>query len=117
MASRPRRTTSLSPAGAAQRGVPDRLAASTPSPDDLRRHWARSLSLTISLLIVWFLVSFVVPYYARNLESIHFFGWPLSFYMAAQGAPIVYVLIVGIYASRMRAIDREFGLEESEEDR
>ena len=117
MAGPTRRTTALNRAGAAQRGASQGLAASVPSSDDLRRHWRRSLSLTISLLIVWFVVSFVVPYYARDLEWIRLFGWPLPFYMAAQGSLIVYVAIIGVYASRMRAIDREFGLDENEGDR
>ena len=65
--------------------------------------------------MVWFVVSFLLPFFARQLETIHLFGWPLPFYMAAQGALLVYVVIIGIYASRMRGIDREYGVDESED--
>jgi putative solute:sodium symporter small subunit len=33
---------------------------------------------------VWFVVTFVVAYFARDL-NFNFFGWPFSFWVAAQG--------------------------------
>jgi putative solute:sodium symporter small subunit len=41
--------------------------------------------------------SFAVPYFAREL-TFRFFGWPFSFFVAAQGAPIAFLVIVGVYA-------------------
>jgi putative solute:sodium symporter small subunit len=79
---------------------------------DIREHWRRSKRLTFELLAIWFIVSFVIPFFARALTPITFFGWPLPFYMAAQGALVVYVVIIGIYAARMRRLDRQFGLGE-----
>ncbi|MCA3079913.1 MAG: DUF4212 domain-containing protein, partial [Rhodocyclaceae bacterium] len=49
------------------------------------------------------------------LATMNFFGWPLSFYMAAQGSLIVYVLIIGFYAVYMRKLDIEHGVDEGEE--
>jgi len=37
------------------------------------------------------------------------FGWPLSFYLAAQGASLVYLAIIGAYAWQMRRLDRRYG--------
>jgi putative solute:sodium symporter small subunit len=72
--------------------------------------------LTALLIAVWFAVTFCVGYFARELSEIRFLGWPLSFYLAAQGALIIYVGIVWIYAWRMRALDKAFGVrEESDE--
>lgn len=68
------------------------------------RHWRRNLRLTGALLAVWFIVTFVVSYFARELDF-GFFGWPFSFWVASQGAPIVYVLIVVGYAWAMRRED------------
>jgi putative solute:sodium symporter small subunit len=45
-------------------------------------------------------------YFARELANITVFGWPLSFYMAAQGASLVCLAIIGVYAWRMRRFDR-----------
>jgi putative solute:sodium symporter small subunit len=47
-------------------------------------------------------------FFARDLAHLSLFGWPLSFYMAAQGASLVYLAIIGGYALHMRKLDREF---------
>lgn len=85
-----------------------------PSPEMLKRYWHKNLAVTAVLLTVWFVVTFVVSYFAREL-SFTFFGWPFSFWMAAQGALIVYVLIVGGYAWYMNRADTEHGVAEARE--
>ena len=45
-------------------------------------------------------MTFGVSYFAREL-SFSLVGWPFSFWMAAQGALIVYWLLVWYYARRM----------------
>lgn len=79
--------------------------------DLLKRYWRKNLMLTGALLVVGFVVTFVVSYFAREL-SFAFFGWPFSFWMAAQGALIVYVLIVGGYAWYMNRADFAHGVAE-----
>ena len=68
--------------------------------------WRRNLRLTAVLLAVWFFVTFVIGWFARDLDF-DFFGWPFSFWVAAQGALIVYVAIVWFYAVRMDRLDDE----------
>jgi putative solute:sodium symporter small subunit len=80
----------------------------------LQEYWRRNLNLTATLLVIWFVVTYVVAYFARDL-SFNFFGWPFSFYVAAQGSLIVYVLIIWFYARYMNNLDREYGVEEEEE--
>jgi putative solute:sodium symporter small subunit len=80
-----------------------------------KEYWRRNLNLTIVLTIIWFLVTFVMGYYARELATIIFFGWPLSFYMGAQGSLIVYVVIIWVYARKMRQLDVEYGVHEGED--
>ena len=70
-----------------------------------RRHWRRTLCLTGALLLVWFLVGFVVTWFARDLDFA-FFGWPFSFWVAAQGGIIVFVVLLVVYARRMARLDR-----------
>jgi putative solute:sodium symporter small subunit len=82
--------------------------------DKQRRYWRRNLCITGLLLGCWFVVTFVVSYYAREL-SFSFFGWPFSFWMGAQGAPFVYVLIVGFYAWYMSRLDRTHGVDENDD--
>ena len=76
-------------------------------------YWSRNLRITAILLGIWFFVTFVLAFFARDL-SFTFFGWPFSFYMAAQGPLIIYVLIIFFYARYMSRLDREFGVEEEE---
>ena len=78
-------------------------------------YWRKTLSITAILLAIWFVVTFVVAYFARDL-SFNFFGWPFSFWVAAQGALIVYVLIIWYYARHMNRLDKEYGVDEGEED-
>lgn len=68
--------------------------------DQLATHWRRTLRLVGALLAVWFVVSFVIPGFAREL-SFPFFGWPFGFWVASQGALFVFVGIVVLYNRRM----------------
>jgi putative solute:sodium symporter small subunit len=80
-----------------------------------REYWRKNLNLTMVLLSIWFVVTFVMGYYARELATINFFGWPLSFYMAAQGSLIIYVIIILIYARSMKRLDEQYGVSEGDE--
>ena len=80
----------------------------------LQEYWRRNLNITAVLLAIWFVVTFVIGYFAREL-SFSFFGWPFSFWVAAQGALVVYMLIIWFYARYMNNLDREYGVQEEEE--
>jgi putative solute:sodium symporter small subunit len=71
-----------------------------------RQHWQRTRLITGLLLALWFSTCFLTVFYARELTSYSVFGWPLSFYLAAQGASLVYLAIIGAYALLMRRLDR-----------
>jgi putative solute:sodium symporter small subunit len=71
-----------------------------------RTHWQRVRRLTAVLLAVWFGVTFGVIFFARELSAFTLLGWPVSFYMAAQGTILIYLAIVAIYAWRMRRLDQ-----------
>ena len=79
-----------------------------------RQYWRKNLRLTGILLAVWFVVSFVIVWFARDLQSVTFLGFPLSFYMGAQGALVIFVVLVGYYAYRMDKLDREYGVHEDD---
>lgn len=79
-----------------------------------QEYWHKNLKITALLLGLWFIVTFVVAWFAREL-SFSFFGWPFSFYMGAQGALVVYVWIIWYYARYMNRLDNEYGVEEGEE--
>ena len=78
-----------------------------------RHYWSKNLRITAILLAIWFIVTFVVGFFAREL-SFTFFGWPFSFWVGAQGALVVYVLIIWYYARYMNKLDQEHGVAEEE---
>ena len=80
-----------------------------------QEYWKKNLTITGILLAIWFIATFVMGYYARDL-NFDFFGWPFSFYMAAQGSLIIYVLIIWVYARYMNKLDREYGVDEGDEE-
>jgi putative solute:sodium symporter small subunit len=86
---------------------------SSTADEAARRRWRRCLRLTALLLAIGCAVTFGVSFFAREL-SFDWFGWPFSFWMAAQGALVVYLVLVVVYARAMRRLDREFGLEEDD---
>ncbi|MEK0434823.1 MAG: hypothetical protein RL369_872 [Pseudomonadota bacterium] len=69
------------------------------------KHWQWARALTLTLLLVWLLTTLIVIVFARQLASITIAGWPLHYYLASQGATLVYLAIVGIYAWVMQRID------------
>jgi putative solute:sodium symporter small subunit len=69
-------------------------------------YWRHTQRLTAQLLLVWLAVTLGTIFFARELSDLTFFGWPFSFYMAAQGATLIYLIIVGVYAWRMRHFDK-----------
>lgn len=78
-----------------------------------RQYWSKNLRITGVLLAIWFVVTYVVGYMARDL-NFTFFGWPFSFWVGAQGALVVYVAIIWYYARVMNKLDREHGVDEEE---
>ncbi|MFN3630452.1 MAG: DUF4212 domain-containing protein [Casimicrobiaceae bacterium] len=83
--------------------------------DKHREYWSRNLRLTAVLLAIWFVVTYVVGYFAREL-SFNFFGWPFAFWMGAQGALVVYVIIIWFYAKKMNQMDEEYGVAEGDDE-
>ena len=78
-----------------------------------RQRWRRRKRVTAALLVVWFVVTFGVAYFARELDG-RVLGWPFSFWVAAQGASVVYLALVVVYARLMRRIDAVDGLAEGD---
>ena len=72
-------------------------------------HWQRTRRLTAVLLALWLATTFGSVFFARELAGLSLFGWPLPFYLAAQGAALIYLAILGVYALRMRRYDRSYG--------
>ncbi|QWT46028.1 DUF4212 domain-containing protein [Azospira inquinata] len=73
--------------------------------DGQKRHWRLNRRMTLAFLLVWFLVSFVASFFAADLNQWTLAGFPLGFYIGAQGAPLVFLLLVVVYARVMNRLD------------
>ena len=81
--------------------VPDRVS-----------YWNKTKGLMFVMLALWFFFGFVIHMFVEQLNNIVIFGFPLGFYMAAQGSLIAFVIMLFVFARRQNAIDEEHGVAE-----
>ncbi len=75
-------------------------------------YWHRTKSLMLWILFAWFIFSFAIHLFAPQLNTIRIIGFPLGYYMAAQGSLIAFVLMCIWNAKSQDKIDREFGVQD-----
>lgn len=75
-------------------------------------HWQRTKRLMMLTLALWFIFSFAVHWFASALNAFSFLGFPLGFYMAAQGSEIIFVITIFWFAWAQHKIDQETGFAE-----
>lgn len=86
--------------------------------DDARRvFWSRTRKLTWWLLAAWLLVSLAVPWFARDLDPIRAFGFPLGHWLAAQGALLLFLVIVVVDVVVMERLESRYLESEGAADR
>ena len=66
-------------------------------PNTIKREAASAVWVRATLLFVWVLASFGMALFARDLGQT-VAGWPLNFWLAAQGSVLVFIGIVVVYA-------------------
>ena len=78
-----------------------------------KTYWNENIRLVLSLLAVWFLVSFVMAIlFVDILDNIRFFGFKLGFWMAQQGSIYCFVILIFIYVYKMNKLDHKYGMSE-----
>ena len=76
-------------------------------------YWRRNIRLMLTLLAVWFIVSFGFGILLVDvLNEITFFGFKLGFWFAQQGAIYMFVVLIVIYVIKMNQLDKEFNVSE-----
>lgn len=76
------------------------------------RHWSRTSALMWTMFALWVFFSFIIHFFVNSLNQISILGFPLGFYMAAQGSLIAFVVMLFVFAKRQDTIDREEGMAE-----
>lgn len=80
--------------------------------DARARHWEKTRNLTFLVLAIWFIFSFVVHWFAKDLNGSSFMGFPLGYYFAVQGSLAIFVLLIFFHNWMQDKIDDEAGLGE-----
>lgn len=75
------------------------------SPDLIR---IKARRLTLLLLLIWAGIT-VLPLLLARHPSWQIAGWPLDFWVAAQGSILVYLALVVFYAWQVNRWERESG--------
>ena len=79
--------------------------------EDASEYWRRNVRLMMILMVIWFVVSFgfgIILF--EPLNSIRLGGYKLGFWFAQQGSIYTFVILIFVYAKRMAALDREYGV-------
>ena len=83
------------------------------TPEQRESYWKYNIRLTVTLMVIWFVTAYLLGgYFAGALNSIVIGGFPLGYYVAAQGSIIVFVIEIAIYARLMNKLDLEYGIRE-----
>jgi putative solute:sodium symporter small subunit len=76
-------------------------------------YWRYNVRLTTTLLVIWFVVTYLISgLFAGWLNQFTFIGFPMGYYMAAQGSLAIFVIEIAVYAYLMNKKDLEYGIVE-----
>ena len=76
-------------------------------------YWKKNIRIVLSLLAVWFFVSFGMGILLVDfLDGFRFFGFKLGFWIAQQGSIFCFVALIFVYVYRMNKLDHEYDVDE-----
>jgi putative solute:sodium symporter small subunit len=83
------------------------------SEQDAQAYWKENVKLMITLLVVWFAVSFGCGILLVDvLNEIRIGGYKLGFWFAQQGSIYTFVALIFVYAKKMGDLDRKYGVDD-----
>ena len=78
-----------------------------------QEYWRYNVRLTVILLVIWFVVTYIISgLMAGWLNQFTVLGFPLGYYMAAQGSLAIFVVEIAAYAYLMNKRDEQYGIRE-----
>ena len=80
------------------------------------KHWEKSKNHMMITLVIWFFFSTIIFMFGAEINSMTFLGYPLAYYMTAQGSLLAFVIMLFWTANKQEKIDEEHGYSEREED-
>ncbi len=84
------------------------------SDKNARSYWQANVRIVLSLLFVWFFISFVCGIlFVDFLDQFRFGGFKLGFWMAQQGSIYGFVILIYVYIWLMDRLDKRYDLDQS----
>ena len=88
-----------------------------PQNSKVKVYWKKNIRIVLSLLAVWFFVSFGMGILLVDvLDNFRFFGFKLGFWMAQQGSIFCFVILIFVYVYKMNKLDRKYDVDEDRDD-
>lgn len=85
------------------------------SDRNARSYWKANLKIVVSLLCVWFFISFVCGILLADfLDNFRFAGFKMGFWMAQQGSIYGFVILIFVYIGLMDRLDHKYNLDQIE---
>ena len=82
-------------------------------PKTLKDYWKKNLQYLLTLLSIWFIVSYGAGImFADALNSVKIGGFKLGFWFAQQGSIYVFVVLIFVYVWLMNRLDKQFDVDE-----
>ncbi|HSI74333.1 MAG TPA: DUF4212 domain-containing protein [Lunatimonas sp.] len=79
----------------------------------MKNYWRRNIKIVLSLIAVWFIVSFGFGILlVEQLNAFRLGGFKLGFWFAQQGSIFTFVILIFIYVVMMNRLDEEFDVNE-----
>ena len=83
----------------------------TENKQDAEGYWKATIRLTISLLVIWFLVSYGAGIVFREvLDNQSIGGAPLGFWFAQNGSIYVFLVLIVVYCRKMTQYETKYGI-------
>ena len=84
-----------------------------PGSASAQAYWRANIRLLVSLMAIWFIVSFGAGILFRPfLDQFVIGGFPLGFWFAQQGSIYVFIALIFYYSWKMKRIERDFDLDD-----
>ncbi len=80
------------------------------------KHWEKTRGLMVLTLVIWFVFGYLIFMFGSSLNEGSFLGYPLAYYMCAQGSIIAFVVLIFWFANNQEKIYEVFGFQERGED-
>ena len=76
-----------------------------------RRLWSATRLLTAALLVPWLALTVLGAWFARDLNTVVLRGFPLGFWIGAQGALLAYLALIVLYVVAMDRLEARYHAE------